>query len=339
MKKPFGPMPDGSQAFLYTITNDTLTAEISDCGATLIRLFVPDKNGNLADVVLGFDQPSDYIASGTFFGATVGRNSNRIGGTTFSLNGKVYNIDPNDNEKNNLHSGFNPFKNRLWQVVSHEKNSICMRLDSPEGDQGFPGNAKIQVTYTLDNTNSLCIVYDAVCDKDTVFNMTNHSYFNLAGHDQADKAMDQELCIPGRWFNPDDAQNIPTGEQRCVAGTPMDFRVPKVIGRDICEDYEPLNLQGGYDHNWEVFCNPCATLTDPGSGRSMSVYTDCPGVQFYAGNYLNETGKGGVYYGKRSGVALETQFAPDSVHHPEWPQPFVKAGQRWNSKTVYRFTW
>ena len=159
MKKPFGPMPDGSQAFLYTITNDTLTAEISDCGATLIRLFVPDKNGNLADVVLGFDQPSDYIASGTFFGATVGRNSNRIGGTTFSLNGKVYNIDPNDNEKNNLHSGFNPFKNRLWQVVSHEKNSICLSLDSPDGDQGFPGNVKVFVKYTVKNDETLRIDY------------------------------------------------------------------------------------------------------------------------------------------------------------------------------------
>ena len=168
--------------------------------------------------------------------------------------------------------------------------------------------------------------------------MTNHSYFNLAGHDQLEAAMEQLLTLPGRFFNPDDAESIPTGELRSVAGTPMDFRTPKPIGRDINEDYDALNLQGGYDHNWEVFCNPCAILQDVPSGRTMSVYTDCPGVQFYAGNYLYEKGKGGIRYGKRHGIALETQFYPDSLHHPEWPQPITKAGEKYHSETVYRFT-
>ena len=150
--------------------------------------------------------------------------------------------------------------------------------------------------------------------------------------------MDQLLTLPGRCFTPDDAENIPTGELRSVAGTPMDFRVPKPIGRDIGQDYDALNLQGGYDHNWEVFTDPCAYLQDPVSGRSMSVYTDCPGIQFYAGNFLNESGKGGIHYGKRSGIALETQYYPDALHKPEWKQPVTRAGKPYHSETIYRFT-
>ena len=185
----------------------------------------------------------------------------------------------------------------------------------------------------------LHIVYDGTCDQDTVFNLTNHSYFNLRGHQHTEAAMEQLLTLPGRFFNPDDAESIPTGEKRSVEGTPMDFRVPKPIGRDLHQDYECLNLQSGYDHNWEVFCNPCAQLADPVSGRSMAVYTDCPGIQFYSGNYLDEQGKDGVYYGKNTGVALETQFYPDALHHPDWPQPITKAGERYHSETVYRFHW
>ena len=225
----------------------------------------------------------------------------------------------------------------MWKVLSHTEDTVVMELNSPNGDQGFPGNAVIQMTFRLDDQGGLHIVYDAVCDQDTVFNMTNHSYFNLAGQDQVDKAMAQELTIPGRWFNPDDAKNIPTGEKRSVAGTPMDFRTPKPIGQDINQDYDALNLQFGYDHNWEVFCNPCAILHDPESGRSMAVSTDCPGIQFYAGNFIDEQGKGGIHYGKRSGIALETQFAPDSLNHPDWPQPITKAGEKYHSETVYRF--
>ncbi len=338
MKKTFGAMPNGETAYLYTITNGVLTAEISDCGATLVRLFVPDREGNLADVVLGFDTPCDYIASGTFFGATVGRNSNRIRGAAFCLNGKVYPLDPNDNEKNNLHSGFDPFKNRLWQVIWCEKDSICLGLDSPDGDQGFPGNAQIRVTYTLDNTNSLCITYDAICDKDTVFNMTNHSFFNLAGHARPEEAMKQVLSAPARFFVVTDPLAIPTGELREVADTPMDFRLPKPIGKDIDKAYEALNILGGYDHCYEVFTTPCAILSHPESGRTMAVSTDRPGFQLYTGNFLaGETGKDGVTYPHRSGVCLETEFYPDSVHHSDWPQPITKAGVPYHSETRYKF--
>jgi aldose 1-epimerase len=197
----------------------------------------------------------------------------------------------------------------------------------------------IRVTYCLEEPGTLRICYDAICDRDTVFNMTNHSYFNLAGHEKTEKAMDQMLQMPARIFCPDDRWNIPTGELRDVAGTPMDFREPKPLGQHINQDYEPLLLQGGYDHNFEVWCNPCAILSDPDSGRKMAVHTDCPGLQLYSGNYLNDAGKDGVFYPKRSGVALETQFYPDSVNHPEWKQPFTRAGERYQSTTKYVFSW
>ena len=337
MKKFFGNLPSGEETFLYTISFGGITAEVTDCGATLVKLLVPDAAGNVADVVLGHDSPAEYLASTTFLGATVGRSANRIQGASFELSGRTWNLTPNENG-NNLHSGPDCYHARLWKVVTHTADTITFELRSPHGDQGFPGNADIRVTYTLDSDGGLHIAYDAVCDRDTIFNLTNHSYFNLAGHEKQEAAMGQLLTMPGRWFNPDDAESIPTGEQRSVEGTPMDFRSPKPIGRDIDGDYDALNLQGGYDHNWEVFCNPCAQLTDPGSGRTMAVYTDCPGVQFYAGNFIDkEPGKGGIVYGKRSGICLETQYAPDSIHHPEWPQPITKAGEKYHSETVYRF--
>lgn len=339
MKETFGILPSGESASLYTISCGRVTAAVTDYGATLVKLLVPDANGVLADVVLGYDDCNGYrTANGAALGATVGRNANRLKDSSFALNGKVYHLPSNENA-NNLHSGPDFYFQRMWKLVSHTENSVTLELNSPNGDQGFPGNAVIRVTYSLDEKASLRIVYDAVCDRDTVFNMTNHSYFNLAGHEKTGAAMDQLLTIPGRFFNPDDEQNIPTGELRKVDGTPMDFRSPKPIGQDIGADYEPLKLQGGYDHNWEVFCNPCASLSDPVSGRSMAVYTDCPGIQFYAGNYLNEHGKGGVYYGKRTGIALETQYYPDALHHPQWPQPITKVGEKYHSETVYHFSW
>ena len=337
MKESFGTLPSGESASLYTIACGDITAAVTDYGANLVRLLVPDRNGVTADVVLGCDDCNGYrVTNGAALGATVGRNANRLKGASFELNGKTYQIPQNEGTKN-LHSGPDFFFQRMWRVTSHLKNAITLELHSPDGDQGFPGNAVIRVTYSLDANDGLHIVYDAVCDQDTVFNMTNHSYFNLAGHEKTEAAMDQVLMIPGRFFNPDDAENIPTGELRSVEGTPMDFRSPKPIGRDIGMDYEPLHLQGGFDHNWEVFCNPCAVLSDPVSGRTMEVHTDCPGIQVYAGNYLDEQGKNGVYYGKRNGVALETQFYPDCLHHPDWPQPIVKAGETYHSETVYRF--
>ena len=337
MKESFGILPSGEVTTLYTISCGAITAAVTDYGATLVRLLVPDKAGNVADVVLGYDDVSGYRAGDSCLGATVGRNANRLKNACFVLNRKTYSLTPNDSG-NNLHSGPDSYYTRLWKVVSHSEAAITLELNSPDGDQGFPGNAVIRVTYELDAEGGLHIIYDAVSDRDTVFNLTNHSYFNLAGHERVDAAMQQVLTIPGRFFCPGDARNIPTGELRSVVGTPMDFRSPKPICQDIGADYESLHLQGGYDHNYEVFCNPCAILSDPVSGRTMAVSTDCPGIQFYAGNYLNENGKGGVYYGKRTGVALETQFYPDALHHPEWVQPITKAGEKFHSETVYRFT-
>ena len=336
MKKPFGMTPSGEQAHLYTISCGGLVAEITDYGAHLVSLIVPDKNGNPADVVLGYDSAEGYTQGNCFFGATVGRNANRIKGGTFQINGETVQVPINENA-NSLHSGPDFFHQRMWTVDFHSSETIALHLDSPDGDQGYPGKAQIQVTYSLDGNGALHIEYDAISDKDTVFNMTNHSYFNLAGHEKLN-AMDQLLTLTGRYFTPDDAESIPTGELREVEGTPLDFRTPKPIGQDINADYDALNLQGGYDHNWEVYSNPCATLKDPVSGRSMSVFTDCPGIQFYAGNYITDhAGKGGVTYCKRSGICLETQYYPDSLNHPEWSQPIVKAGVPFHSETVYWF--
>jgi len=339
MKASFGILPDGTQANLYTITGGGITATVTDFGAHLVSVLVPDRDGNVSDVVLGFEDANGYrTGNGGYLGATVGRNANRIKGASFMIDDVRIRLTPNEGE-NSLHSGPNGFHLRMWELVRQRENLVTLHLLSPQGDQGFPGKADIYVTYALEKGGQLKIIYDGVCDRDTVLNLTNHSYFNLAGQEKTDAAMGQELIIPGRFFNPDDAENIPTGELRSVEGTPMDFRIPKAIGRDINTPYEPLEFQGGYDHNWEVFCTPCAILRDPDSGREMAVSTDCPGIQFYAGNFLNETGKGGIPYGYRQGVALETQFYPDSVHHPEWPQPFVKAGQHYHSETTYKFSW
>ena len=340
MKEFFGKLPDGQEASLYTISCGQIKAVVSDLGATLIRLYVPDAKGNVADVTLGFDDVDSYLNCDGFLGAVVGRNANRIKDATFTLNGRPVNLTPLPSQfGNSLHSGPDCFHKRMWDVAEVSESAISFRLESPEGDQGFPGKATIQVTYQVTSDNTLHMIYDAISDKDTVFNMTNHSYFNLAGNDQPEKAMDQLLTLPARFFTAADEQSIPTGELRSVEGSPMDFRAPKPIGRDINEDYDALNLQSGYDHNFEVFTDPCAILTDPESGRTMAVSTDLPGVQFYAGNYLNLVGKGGVPYPKRSGVALETQYYPDSVNHPEWPQPIVPAGVPYHSETKLHFSW
>lgn len=335
-KKSFGKLPSGEKTTLYTISNGKVTAQVTDYGATLVRLWVPDKNGELADVVLGYKDARGYAEDTVFFGAIVGRNSNRIKGSAVVLGNTTYAMTANEG-CNNLHSGPDFYSKRMWTVEKFTENSITFCLESPHGDQGFPGNAVIKVTYTLENV-ALKVIYDAVSDRDTVFNMTNHSYFNMAGHHQPELAMSQELILPGRVYTVADSESIPTGEMRSVEGTPMDFRTPKAIGRDIDGDYEALNLQGGYDHNYEVYTAPCAILTDPVSGRSMAVSTDCPGVQFYAGNFLaGQKGKDGVVYGKRSGICLETQFYPDAIHNPQWKQPITKAGEKYHSETIYSF--
>ena len=337
MTKSFGTLPNGQQATLYTISCGKITAKVTDFGATLVSVLVPDKNGVVADVVLGYDDANGYRVNDGYLGATVGRNANRIGGSSFPLNGKTIQLPPNE-KGNNLHSGADSFHLRLWKVEFHAENVITFCLESPDGDQGFPGNAVIHVTYELDPMGALHISYDADCDQDTVFNLTNHAYFNLAGHDKPELAMDQILTIPGSIFCPDDDENIPTGEERDVEGTPFDFRQPKPIGRDINADYEPLHLQGGYDHNFEVYTNPAAILTSPDGGRQMVVYTDLPGIQFYSGNYLTERqGKDGVTYKLRGGICLETQHYPNALNHPEWTKPITPKGEHYHSETVYWF--
>ncbi len=337
MKELFGYLADGREVSLYTIACGALCAKITDLGATLVKLFVPDREGKAEDVVLGFDSPEGYLTSTAYFGATVGRNANRIGKAAFSMGGRTYPLPVNDGPCNSLHSGPDGYHKRLWQVTEHDAFHITFRLESPHMDQGFPGNAVILVTYTVD-ASGLRIRYDAISDRDTVFNLTNHSYFNMAGHRHPEKAMKQILCLPARHFVRADAESIPTGELTDVDGTPMDFRRPKPVGQDLGADYEPLHLQSGIDHNFEVFCTPAVILTDPDSGRSLAITTDLPGIQVYSGNYTDEIGKEGVRYGFRSGVALETQFYPDSVNHPEWKQPFVKAGEHFRTETQYCFS-
>ena len=336
MIEDFGTLPSGQKASLYTITGGRISASITDFGANLVRLLVPDAQGAVADVVLGYDDVSGYLNGTVFLGAIVGRNANRIKDATFPLNGKQINLPPVQ-YGNSLHSGPDHYHARMWEVESYEPNKIVLRLESPDGDQGFPGNATIHVTYMLDNQDTLHIIYDGICDKDTVFNMTNHSFFNMAGHDHPEDAMKQLLTLPARFFAAEDEENVPTGELRPVDGTPMDFRTPKPIGQDIHADYDAIHLQHGYDHNFEVFTAPCAILTDPASGRTMAISTDLPGMQFYSGQFMDADGKNGVHYGKFSAIALETQYYPDSVNHPEWLQPFVKAGVPYHSETKYCF--
>ena len=330
MAKKFGILPTGEEALLYTISCGQMSASITNYGATLVNLWIPDRNGVLADVVLGYSDVNGYARGGAYLGAIIGRNANRMKNACFVLNNTTWSL-PANYGKHNLHSGPDSFHKRLWQAEAVTDRSITFRLDSPHGDQGFPGNAVIRVSYTLEPPSSLKISYDILSDRDTVFNMTNHSYFNLAGHDHPELAMDQILMLPSRTFTPSDWFNIPKGTVKSVAGTPLDFRTPKPLKQDI------RRLLMGYDHNYEVFCAPCAVLSDPHSGRTMSVTTDRPGVQLYTANGTYETGKDGVIYGKRSGVCLETQFYPDAVHHPQWPQPFIKANTPSHSETVYQF--
>lgn len=341
MKKLFGVRADGQEAYLYTITGGGLTAELTDHGATLVKLFVPDDKGDLSDVVLGFDSPDEYTASGTFFGATVGRCANRIGGAKFTMNGKEYKVDANDNEVNSLHGGFDPWKNRMWKVLEHTENSIRFYLLSPDGDQGMPGNAEVCVTYSLESEGILRIAYDAVSDKDTVFNLTNHSYFNLNGC-QDGSILGHRLQIFADRLTEADAESLPNGTIYQAAGTPMDFRQLTAIGERIDDSFQQLQWGAGYDHNWilsdqkETSLHKAAYAEGDKSGISLTVYTDLPGLQFYSGNFLDGTpGKGGISYGKRSSFALETQYYPNSPAHPEFPQPILKKDETWKSVTVF----
>lgn len=327
MPQNFGTLPDGRQATLYTICADGITAKVCDFGASLIQLWVPDRNGTAEDVVLGFENVGGYSDGFACVGGTIGRNANRIKNARFTMDGNVHRVTALFGP-HALHSGPNYFHTRFWTAESLTDDSVTFFLHSPHGDQGFPGNADIRVRYTLENS-ALTITYEAVSDARTVFNMTNHSYFNLAGHNRPELAMEQILTMPAESYTATDWMGFPTGELKSVAGTPMDFRTPKPLKQDIRGFFKV------YDHNFVLKGDPCAVLHDPSSGRTMSVTTDCPGMQLYTGG-VRGSGKGGAAYGKGSAVCLETQYFPDAVNHPQWVQPFFI---HYKSQTTYRFTW
>ena len=341
-QRSFGTGKNGEAATLYTFENKNgMVMEVSDFGATLYSLIVPDKDNNPCDVVLGYDSPDGYMGpSGTGFGATIGRNGNRIGKARFVLNGKTYELDKNNNG-NNLHSGLDYYHYRMWEVKETTENSITFSIHSPDGDQGYPGTFDVDVTYTLTEDNALQIDYHGVPQADTIVNMTNHSYFNLNGH-ASGNILEQEVWVDADAFTATDVELIPTGEIVPVEGTPMDFRVKKKIGRDIGENYEALVFGGGYDHNWCLNNNgkfaKVIEMSSDVSGITMEVYTDLPGVQIYSGNYLGEEkGKDGIVYHQRQGICFETQHYPDAINHDNFPSPVVKAGEEYRTRTVYKF--
>jgi aldose 1-epimerase len=339
--RQFGLNHQCNQATLYTFENKNgMVMEVTDFGATLYSLLVPTAKGPL-HVVLGCDTPAGYEGpAGTFFGATVGRNANRICKGAFTLGGKTYQLAIN-NGPNNLHSGLDFWSFRVWQVKEVSGSSITFFLHSPDGDQGYPGAMDICVTYTLTEDNTVRIHYRGIPQAETLINLTNHSYFNLNGHDSGD-ILSHRVWLDADSFTRADETSIPTGEIAPVEGTPMDFRIPKTVGRDIGQDFEALNFGKGYDHNWCLnnggkFAK-VATLTGDQTGLAMDVYTDLPGVQIYTGNFqVAEPGKGGFVYRHRAGICFETQYYPDSVNHPNFPSPILRAGEIYRTATEFRF--
>lgn len=329
------------EAVLYTLTNENgMSASITNYGAALVKLNVPDKEGNLRDVVLGYDDVTGYEKGGGSFGAPVGRNANRIGGAVITIQDKTYELEKNDNG-NNLHSGTNYYNKRIWNVGGKTDSKIEFVLHSPDGDQGYPGTLDMHVTYELTEDNELRITYDAVPDQDTIINMTNHSYFNLDGHDSGN-VLKELVTLDADYFTRADAQSIPTGELVDVTGTPMDFRIPRALGEAIDADYEAVRLGKGYDHNWVLKNNgkfdKVAQAVSEKSGIVMEVWTDLPGMQMYTANFLdNEQGKNGAVYGIRDAVCFETQYFPDAVHHENFASPICKKGIPYHTVTSYKF--
>jgi len=340
-EKLFGTYSDGTAVKLYTLTNKNgMSISVSTLGAALIKVVVPDKNGVMADVVLGFDRAEDYLNNPSFFGVVIGPSANRIAGAAFEIEGNTYHVDVNDGA-NNLHSHKDKgYHKRIW-AADMEECSVVFTLKD-DNSMGFPGKKEVSVLYTLTEENELKIHYHGVSDKKTILNLTNHTYFNLDGHDSGSME-DHELWLGASCYTPVVSGAIPTGEIAAVAGTPMDFTTPKKVGRDINQAFEQLELTGGYDHNWVIdhwdgSLRHFATVKAPKSGRVMKAFTDLPGVQFYAGNFIGEQrGKDGVSYGPRMGLCLETQYFPDAIHHSDFPAAVFWGDKEYDSETVYRF--
>jgi aldose 1-epimerase len=339
--QPFGKMPDGSPVDIYTLSDGAFEARIATYGGVVVSLKAPDRNGKTADVVLGFDDLDGYVTNfntpaNAFFGAIIGRYANRIAHGGFTLDGKKYSLPQNDGQ-NTLHSGTHGFNNVVWKAKP-VANGVELTYLSKDGESGFPGNLSATVRYTLIK-GDLRIEYSATTDKDTVVNLTNHSYFNLAG--QGD-ILKNEVTLHASRFTPVDAALIPTGELKPVEGTPFDFRKATAVGARIGADDAQLHLGHGYDHNWVLDSGggklvEAAEVYEPSSGRVLKVMTDQPGIQFYTGNFLNGTikGKGGKPDELRSALCLETQHFPDSPNHPDFPTTELKPGERYHTVTVY----
>jgi aldose 1-epimerase len=346
-REPFGKTADGTPVELFTLRNiHGVEARIMTYGGIVVSLKVPDRQGKMDDVVLGYDTLDGYLKdNGPYMGALIGRYGNRIAKGKFKLNGVEYTLAQNNGE-NHLHGGLKGFDKVVWKPTPLGSRSVKLTYLSKDGEEGYPGNLTVTVIYTLTNQNELKIDYSATTDKATVLNLTHHSYFNLAGAGSGD-ILSHEVHINADRFTPvADSGSIPTGELRSVKGTPMDFTSPTAVGARIEENYDQLQFGRGYDHNWVLNRNrgraltPAARVYEAQTGRVMEVYTTEPGVQFYTGNFLDGTitGKGGKVYQKRYGLCLETQHFPDSPNHPNFPTTTLKPGQKYTQTTVYKFS-
>ena len=343
----FGKTAEGEDVQIYTLTNSSgMEVRIMNYGGVIVSVKVPDKSGALSDVVLGCDTLDGYLKGVPYFGALVGRYGNRIARGKFELDGQTYTLARNNGE-NALHGGLKGFDKVVWAAEPFEKDGasgLVLKYTSADGEEGYPGKLDVTVTYTLTADNSIRIDYEAVTDKPTVVNLTNHSYWNLkdAG---ATPILDHEVMLNCDRFTPVDAGLIPTGELKPVEGTPFDFRAPEKIGARIDADDEQIKRGGGYDHNFVINhtgegLQLAAKVTEPTTGRVMEVLTMEPGVQFYTGNFLDGTitGKGGTLYQKRSGFCLETQHFPDSPNQPDFPSTTLRPGEIYKTTTVYKFS-
>ena len=348
-RESFGTMPDGRAVEAVVLTNaHGLSARVIAYGASLQSLRVPDRDGHFADIVLGYPSLKGYLEKPQYFGATVGRYANRIAKGRFVLDGHTYQVPVNDGP-NSLHGGTRGFDKVLWTIsaVSHDagKASVTLTYVSPDGDMGYPGKLSVTAQYTLDDKNQLSIRYGATTDRPTIVNLSNHTYWNLAGEGSG-SVMDQRLTIAADAFLPIDATSIPTGQLRKVDGTPFDFRHPKPIGRDIRTD-DPQLLNGrGYDHNWVISRTPApaprmvARVEDPHSGRVLTLSSDQPGLQFYSGNFLDGTtvGTGGHVYRQGDAFVLEPQLYPDTPNQPAFGSARLDPGHEYRNVIVYRFS-